>query len=143
MIITHRVNKDNFRAVFNSFFAKVSDLLDAGYPEFELKAFLPKRSITQNKKMWAMLKDFSKQVTHYDGIKYSPEDWKTIITAGFEKVTRYAPSMDGQGIVGLGAKTSEYSKPKFAEFFEYMYAEGAERGVVWSEQAEEFAGNYR
>jgi hypothetical protein len=142
VVITHRVNKTNFRAVFNSFFAKASDLLDAGYPELELKACTPKRSVDQNRKLWALLNDISKQVEHH-GKKYSSEDWKDILTAGFEKAQRYGPNLDGTGLIAFGARTSEYNKKKFAEFVEFIYAAGSERGVVWSETAEEYAGNYR
>jgi hypothetical protein len=142
VVITHRVNKTNFRAVFNSFFAKASDLLDAGYPELELKACTPKRSVDQNRKLWALLNDISKQVEHF-GKKYSPDDWKDILTAGFEQAQRYGPNLDGTGLIAFGARTSEYNKKKFSEFVEFIYAAGSERGVVWSETAEEYAGNYR
>jgi hypothetical protein len=99
------------------------------------------RSLDQNAKMWPMLTDFAKQVqwpvngemTHLDA-----DDWKALLTAAFEQEARMAPGIRG-GFVMLGARTSKYGRRKMAEFITFLYAEGNERGIVWSEPSKEIA----
>jgi hypothetical protein len=95
------------------------------------------RSSGQNRLMWPLLTDFSNQVTHLDGKKYKPDDWKDILTAGFEECMRYAPNLNGTGMIAFGARTSRYSKKKMSQFIEFIYAEGCERGVIWSNAAQQ------
>lgn len=90
------------------------------------------RNSEQNKKGWAMFNDLSQQV-EWCGQKLTPEDWKDLLTALFEK-QRLVPGLDG-GFVALGGRTSKYSKERYSEFIEQVYAVGAERGVSWSEPA--------
>lgn len=102
------------------------------------------RSLDQNAKMWPMLHDFATQVMWpIDGIYIfiDEADWKAILTAAFEKELRMAPGLNG-GTVMLGARTSQYDRRKMSEFIEFMYAEGSERGVVWSEQAKDHMNRY-
>lgn len=100
------------------------------------------RSNDQNKLLWPLLNDFSKQVEHY-GEKYSAEDWKDILTSAFEGCMRFGRTLDGRGMIAFGAKTSKYSKKKFSEFIEFIYAEGSERGVMWSDKSNETLGEVR
>jgi len=102
------------------------------------------RSLDQNAKMWPMLKDFSDCVAWpIDGVyvMLEPEDWKSLLTAAFEKELRMAPGLNG-GTVMLGARTSAYDKRKMSEFIEFMYAEGTARDVVWSERAKDHITRY-
>ena len=92
----------------------------------------PRRSKDQNKKLWPMLTDLSKQVDWY-GQKLSPEDWKHVLTASLTK-QRAVPGIDG-GFVVLGVSTSRMNKDLFSQLIELIYAFGAEQGVRWSEQA--------
>lgn len=103
-----------------------------------------KRTVDQNRKMWPMLTDISRQVDwpHTDGQgnwrigKMQPMAWKSVLTAGFEHQTQMAQGIDG-GTVMVGASTSNYGVRRFAEFIEYIYAVGSDKGVVWSERSEE------
>lgn len=97
----------------------------------------PLRNIEQNKKLWAMLHDVSKQVkwSVNGSIGYLDEaDWKDIFTAGLTKHQRVAQGIEG-GWVMLGQRTSKMRKSQMAELIEYMYAFGAnqEPPVVWSD----------
>lgn len=97
------------------------------------------RSLDQNAKLWPMLTDFAKQVpwpVNGSMQLIEPEDWKAILTAAFEQEGRMAPGLRG-GFVMLGARTSKYSKRKFSDLIEFLYAEGSERGVEWSERSKE------
>lgn len=105
------------------------------YVAVSFTSFNNVRTKAQNRLMWPLLTDLSKQVTHYDGKKYSKEDWKDITTAAFEGAMRYAPNLRGDGLVALGARTSRYKKAKMRDYIEFLYAEGTELGVVWSDQS--------
>ncbi|MBF0675568.1 recombination protein NinB [Pseudomonas sp.] len=84
------------------------------------------RSDPQNRRMWAMLRDISRQVEWY-GQMLKDEDWKHIFSASVEK-QRAVPGLDG-GFVVLGISTRKQSKKWFSEMFLVMEAFGAERGV--------------
>lgn len=84
------------------------------------------RTDPQNRRMWAMLRDISRQVDWY-GQKLSDEDWKHIFSASVEK-QRAVPGLDG-GFVVLGVSTRKKSKRWFSDMFEVMEAFAAEHGV--------------
>lgn len=90
------------------------------------------RNLEQNKKLWAMLGDISRQVEWY-GRKYRPESWKHILTAGL-KGYETAPGINGEMVV-LGKSTSKMNKREFSDLVELIYAFGSEHNVVWSEGA--------
>lgn len=87
------------------------------------------RSDPQNRRMWAMLRDISRQVEWY-GQKLSDEDWKHIFSAGVEK-QRAVPGLDG-GFVVLGISTRKQSKKWFNDMFLVMEAFASERGVKFT-----------
>jgi hypothetical protein len=102
------------------------------------------RSLDQNAKMWPMLEDFAAQVPWpINGTLglIDAEDWKAILTAAFEQEGRMVPGLRG-GFVMLGARTSRYTKPKMADFITFLYAEGNDRGVEWSEPSKEHFERY-
>jgi hypothetical protein len=95
----------------------------------------PVRNFEQNKKMWAMLHDVSKQVKWpVNGAEgfLDANDWKDIFTASLTKHQRVAQGIEG-GWVMLGTRTSKMSKSQMAELIEYMYAFGANHSVTWTE----------
>lgn len=109
----------------------------------EADALDPKRTLSQNRKLWPMLTDVSKQVPWphtKDGNwvieKMPPMSWKSVLTAAFEKEMSMAQGWDG-GTVMVGASTSNYGIRKMADFITFIYAAGSEKGVQWSEKSEE------
>lgn len=102
----------------------------------------PPRTLTQNAKMWPMLRDFAKQVKwpHVTDTGewvidlMGEEDWKSVLTAGFEKETRMAQGWGG-GTVMLGVSTSKYGIRRMAEFIDWLYAAGSEKDITWSERS--------
>ena len=87
------------------------------------------RSDLQNRRMWAMLRDISRQVEWY-GQMLKDEDWKHIFSASVEQ-QRAVPGLNG-GFVVLGISTRKQSKKWFADMFEVMEAFAAERGVKFT-----------
>lgn len=92
-----------------------------------------KRTLAQNRKMWAMLRDFAAQVEWY-GNRLSDEDYKNIFSAAVER-QRMVPALDGMGFVVLGVSTRGKPVKWFNDMIELLYAEGADRGVIWSDPA--------
>ncbi|EGT4280900.1 recombination protein NinB [Cronobacter malonaticus] len=92
------------------------------------------RSLDQNRRLWATLRDVSEQVV-WHGAKLNSEDWKHIFTAAL-KGQRSAPGING-GFVVLGQSTSKMRVSEFSELLELIHAFGAERDVRWSEDAQE------
>lgn len=84
------------------------------------------RTDAQNRRMWAMLRDISRQVEWY-GEKLCEEDWKHVFSAAVQK-QRAVPGLEG-GFVVLGISTRKQSKQWFSDMFEVMEAFAAEKGV--------------
>ena len=98
-----------------------------------------KRTNDQNAKLWPMLSDISRQVEWF-GKKHKPEHWKDIVTGSFESC-EFVPGIDGR-IVMLGGRTSKYTKAKFCDLIEYIYAFGVDRKIVWSEPSTQVFEEY-
>lgn len=96
-----------------------------------------KRTLSQNKKLWPMLSDISKQVEWpVNGVleKLSTEEWKDVLTAALSSEQKVTQGVNG-GFVMLGKSTSKMKKAEFADLIEVIYAFGSERQVRWSEPA--------
>lgn len=93
----------------------------------------PSRNLSQNAFLWAMLTDISRQ-TDWHGMKLSQEEWKDLLSAGLVQ-SKVVPNMPGTGFVILGQRTSKMTKKMFGELLELISAFGADRGVVWSDEA--------
>ncbi len=87
------------------------------------------RSTAQNRRLWAMLADISRQV-NWHGQKLQSEDWKHIFSAALKR-TRVCPGIDS-GFVVLGQSTSQMTRAEMSEMQELMEAFGAEHGVKFS-----------
>jgi hypothetical protein len=98
----------------------------------EFKA--PRRSLDQNALLWTLLGDLSRQVEWY-GTHLSSDDWKDVLTASLRKA-RVVPGIDPGTFVPLGLRTSDMTKAEFSDLLELIRAFGAERGVVFSDEAD-------
>ena len=92
------------------------------------------RTGEQNKRLWAMLTDISKQVVWY-GKKLTADNWKDVFTSALENIT-VVPNLDGTGFVALGGKTSKMTKKRMAELIELMFAFGSEHDVKWNDPSD-------
>lgn len=100
----------------------------------------PRRTVDQNRLLWAVLTDVSRQV-EWHGQRLTKENWKDIFTAALKR-QQVVPGIDG-GFVVLGTSTSRMSKQEFSELIELIYAFGAEHGVEWSEPAQRTFNEHR
>ena len=95
---------------------------------------MSRRTLEQNAKMWAMLTDIANSTEWpVDGRMQmlSPEDWKTILSAGLRKTQRIAQGVEG-GFVILGASTSKMLVGEMAELIDFIQFFGDTHNVQWS-----------
>lgn len=85
-----------------------------------------KRSDAQNRRLWAMLSDISRQVD-WHGHRLTPEEWKDVFSAALKR-TKVVPGLDG-GFVVCGQSTSKMTKAEMAELQTLMEAFGAQHDV--------------
>ncbi|RAH34027.1 recombination protein NinB [Pantoea agglomerans] len=104
---------------------------------FEIVIQERKRTTDQNRRMWPLLHDLSQQVEWY-GQKYTPDDWKDLITALVAKSKneqqRTAPGIGG-GVVMFGSRTSKMRVSEMVEVIEAIYWFGTEQNVNFSDEA--------
>lgn len=103
------------------------------------------RTGDQNRKMWPMLGDISKQCKlRIDGqmVSATPDDWKVVFLAALQGETRVARGING-GLVYLSMRSSKLSKKMFSELIELMYVYGSENDVVWSDPSLQAYAEYR
>jgi hypothetical protein len=93
-----------------------------------------RRSTDQNALLWAMLTDVARQVDWY-GQRLTAEDWKDVFTASLRK-SRVIPGIEAGSFVVLGMRTSDMTKDEFSNLTELIHAFAAERGVVFSGEAD-------
>lgn len=89
------------------------------------------RTDAQNRRLWAMLTEISRQVEWY-GQKLTPDEWKDIFSAAMNK-QKVVPGLDG-GFVVMGQRTSKMTKGEMSDMQELMAAFGAERGVEFRDE---------
>lgn len=115
-----------------------AEALSVGHPvEVIVRPVKSRRTLAQNAKLWATLADIAGQVEWpVNGlmVRLSAEDWKAIMTASVRQEVRMAAGVNG-GVVMLGQSTRKMSVQELSDLIEFMHVFGAERGVVWSEQA--------
>lgn len=140
-VIAHK--NPQWPAVRDRAIADIRSMADAGQ-DLTVRLDDVARTLDQNAKMWPMLKDFAKQVKwpiNGEMQLIADDDWKALLTAAFEQEARMAPGLRG-GFVMLGARTSKFGKRTMADFITFMYAEGNDRGVIWSERSKETVERY-
>ena len=133
---TYRVKLHNAQqgnAAINALYRTLKPWLIAGHA-YDLIVKPETRSTAQNRRMWAMLTDVSKQVV-WHGQKLAAEDWKAMATAAIKR-QRVIPGIEG-GFVVLGEPTSTMTIAQMSELMEFLEAFGAEHSVRFSALADE------
>ena len=94
-----------------------------------------KRSDAQNRLLWQALTDVAEQVEWYG--QYLPNtDWKDIFTASLRK-SKVVPGIDSGTFVVTGLHTSAMTKGELSTLMDLIFAFGAEKGVVFTDEARE------
>ncbi len=97
-----------------------------------------KRSLPQNDKFWAMLTDIATQKEHC-GRKYTPDTWKCLLMHAWGREVKFIPALDGEGVVPMVYRSSDLSKAEMTELIEFLFAWGAQNGVVFHDDEERAA----
>ena len=89
-----------------------------------------KRSLGQNAKFWSMVSDIARAKP--EGRVYSTTIWRSLLMAeaGFKPL--FEPSLDGQGVIPVGYKSSRLTKAEFSDLIEAAMAYGTRHDVKWS-----------
>lgn len=98
-----------------------------------------KRSLDQNARLWAVLKDVSDQVEWY-GRHLPSHAWKDIFTSALERHD-IVPGIQGEFVM-IGGSTSKMTKARFAELLTLIDAFGVDHNVKWSDPALEAFDHY-
>ena len=131
------VNAQQANTWLNTAYATLKPYLISGHV-FDISIKPETRSTAQNRRLWAMLHDISKQVV-WHGQKLTDEEWKNVFSAAM-KQQRVVPGITGSGsFVVMGQSTSRMTKAEMSEMQTLMEAFGAERDVMWSEPVPEYA----
>jgi hypothetical protein len=99
----------------------------------------------QEKKYHAMLQDISPYFSFMGRTDWSFDDIKRLLIDAFARARqaegkplhqggRTVPSLDGTGVVALGAQSRHFTDEEASDFIEYLYAFGSEAGVQWKEE---------
>ncbi len=92
------------------------------------------RTLEQNSHAHAALTEIARHVT-WHGQRFDVLTWKRLTQASFLReqgeAVRLIPALDGNGFDIIYEKTSRWGKKKFAAWLEWVYAFGAEHGVVF------------
>lgn len=91
-----------------------------------------RRTSEQNALMWALLSEIARAKPQ--GRVLPTETWKALFmhSAGF--TCTFEPSLDGQGVVPLGFKSSRLRKAEFSDVIESIRSFVAEHGIELSDE---------
>jgi hypothetical protein len=92
------------------------------------------RRDAQNRKLWPMLQDIQRQVPGFETFNTEDIKLRFLNTLGAEM--RFLPTLEGEGMFPVGLKSSTLTVAQFSGLIELLYAFGAKRGVIWTEQGD-------
>lgn len=117
---------------------------------YVVKISEPKKTRDQEAKYHAMIGEVADQFMHCER-KWDADDMKRLLVDQFRRDTAHmdefkalwasiakvdlAPSLDGSGVVHLGAQTRKFPKKLASAFIEWLNAFASEKDVVWSDMA--------
>ena len=108
-------------------------LVERAPPNYVVSIAEPKRTLSQNDKMWAMLTDVS--VSKPNGRRMIAEDWKAVFMSACGWECQFLEGLDGRPFP-KGLSTSQLTKSQMGDLINFIQAWGDENGVRWTEQPE-------
>lgn len=128
----------SYRTILSSDFSRrrAIDLIVRAEDGWVAELREPRRTNAQNDLLWQLLTIVS--LAKPMGRDHSPEVWKAIFMdalPGESFKARWVPTLDGEGVVNTGFRSSKLGKAEFSELIESIYSFGAEHGIVWEEAA--------
>lgn len=112
--------------------ARAIGLIRSAPPETRIEFKGAKRTLPQNDRMWAMLTDVARQKVH-GGRRYTPDQWKVLFMHACGREVQFIPALDGTTFIPWGQSSSDLSKDEMTDLIEFMFAWGAENGVMFAD----------
>ena len=129
------MNKTTLKLINNDVKARAKDLIDLAPENYVVVIREETRNLEQNAKLHPIIRDVARQVEFYGKMR-SEGEWKILFISGHAKATEgecsVIPGLEGE-VVSLRESSASMSKSRFSSLIEYIYAEGSQRGVAWSE----------
>lgn len=98
---------------------------------FSMTLMPPKATEEQTSRMHCAIRCIARQV-EWAGRKWSEEEWKRILVAGFFGQS-VVPCPFGDSLVVIDVQTRNLSRAQKAEFIDQLYAFGSEHDVEWDD----------
>jgi hypothetical protein len=127
---------------------RATEAIKAAPDGWVVRISAPRKSRDQEERYHAMLGDIADQ-WELHGRKWDAESMKRLCIDQFKRDTirdpdfselwkamgdvEMAPSIDATGVVVLGTQSRKFPKKLASAFIEWLYALGAEVGIVWTE----------
>jgi hypothetical protein len=111
-------------------FAKT--LVDAAPASAVLNIREATRTNDQNAKLWAMLSDVSRAKPQ--DRRATPDVWKALFMNACGHAVQFEVGLDARPFP-VGFRSSRLNKGQMSELIEFIYAYGAENGVIWTDEA--------
>jgi len=108
-------------------------LIDDAPADAVVNVALPKRTLAQNARLWAMLSDISRACP--DGRQHTPETWKQLFMHALGHEVRFEMGLNGEPFP-VGLRSSRLTTAQMADLIETIFEYGTRHGVVWSEKQE-------
>ena len=105
-------------------------LIDAAPADGVVKISEPKRAVSQNARMWAMLSDVSRAKP--DGRTHTPEVWKALFMHALGYETRFEMGLSGEPFP-IGFRSSRLTVRQMADLITFIAEYGDRHGIRWSE----------
>ena len=101
---------------------------------FNVTATRRTRTHEQNDLLWDLLTAFEEQC-EMGGRKFNKEAWKVIFMNALGHPSNMLPTLDGESFFAEGYRSSKLSVGQMTELIDYIFAEGAERGIKFKQEA--------
>lgn len=145
-------NSGQLRPQMEAAWYAACDAIKGGKIIVEIRSWSKSREM--EKKYHAMINDIARQVVFYGKKRHKPEIWKALLVEQFarEKESmgehlrhpgQTIVSLDGQRMITVRPSTTQFLVSEASDFIEYLYQQGTEFGVHWSEPALRVYQEYR
>ena len=109
-------------------------VIDVAPPGSVVNIKPPRRTVSQNDRLWAMLSDISRAKP--EGRSLTPDVWKAVFMHALDHAQRFEMALDGKGMVPVGFRSSRLSKEQMSDLIEFISDFGARHGVWDAEEGQ-------
>jgi hypothetical protein len=109
-------------------------LIERAAPGSRFELLPPKSTDPQERRMWALLADISKQYQHA-GRYHDQEVWRSLMLQVFGQEVDWIPSLGGEAVIPFGGSHKKMGVSEMAEFLSFIEAWGVQNGVVFRDQS--------